>query len=451
MMHVFLQRSWISTLLIFLFSGFLAQAQVNSIKIDLGNPANANNNSGNNRQDEKELELICANGGEIWEVGKQPKIEWRSKNVLQVGIEYSINSGENWNTVVSFLPATSGSYAWSIPSTVSNECLIRIYDTFNPAIADTSEHVFRIIEESSESYRIVVLGSSTAAGNGPTVKDSAWVWRYREYLSEKDTRFEVINLAKGGYTTYNLLPTGTAITGVSETIDTERNITKALSYSPKAVIINLPSNDANKEYPVKDQLVNYELIADAAATGNALLWVTTPQPRNNFTALKTQMQFDLLDSTFSIFGDFAIDFWNGFNETDGGLKDDYNSGDGIHMNNLGHRTLFERVVDKSIPSHIINHSSPTSTQSLKKHMGDNFTIYPNPAHSYLNLKFADEILNEEKLRLKIYSLSGRLFKQPILPNNQAEQQIDISDLDAGIWLLLVDGDKLSGSRYFIKQ
>ena len=49
-----------------------------------------------------------------------------------------------------------------------------------------------------ESYKIVVLGSSTAAGAGVSSSDSAWVNRYRNYLESINPDNEVINLAVGG-------------------------------------------------------------------------------------------------------------------------------------------------------------------------------------------------------------------------------------------------------------
>lgn len=49
--------------------------------------------------------------------------------------------------------------------------------------------------------RIVVLGSSTAAGAGVSDSNRAWVNQYRTYLQSIDPTNTVTNLAKGGYTT----------------------------------------------------------------------------------------------------------------------------------------------------------------------------------------------------------------------------------------------------------
>lgn len=57
--------------------------------------------------------------------------------------------------------------------------------------------------------RIVVLGSSTAAGAGVSSPDKAWTSRVSAWLEENHPGCTLINLAKGGYTTCRIMPTGT--------------------------------------------------------------------------------------------------------------------------------------------------------------------------------------------------------------------------------------------------
>src|SRR5437016_3338037 len=78
---------------------------------------------------------------------------------------------------------------------------------------------------------VTVLGSSTAAGTGANPIDSSWVNKLIKQLTDDHRNVNVINLAKGGFTTYNVLPSG------YKSSDTARNITKALSYNPNLVII----------------------------------------------------------------------------------------------------------------------------------------------------------------------------------------------------------------------
>lgn len=195
----------------------------------------------------------------------------------------------------------------------------------------------------SASPVIVVLGSSTAAGTGPRSIDSAWVWRLAAYARKQNPRATVINLAIGGYTTYDIMPTGFTPPPGRPSPKTNHNITKALSYHPDVLIINLPSNDAANGYPVREQLANYAAITSQIADPKTQLFVSTTQPRNFADALQRRIQMDMRDSTHRRFGSHAMDFWTGFANPNGTIKPEYDCGDGIHLNSAAHRILFERA------------------------------------------------------------------------------------------------------------
>ena len=136
------------------------------------------------------------------------------------------------------------------------------------------------LDNNSKPLKIVVLGSSTAAGTGPENIKNSWVNRYRSYLQNLNHNNVVINLAVGGYTTYHLLPTDTTAIPDRPKADTAHNITAALIYKPDIIIINLPSNDAAYGYSAKGQIDNYKKICNPAYIQNIPVYVTTPQGRN---------------------------------------------------------------------------------------------------------------------------------------------------------------------------
>ena len=194
----------------------------------------------------------------------------------------------------------------------------------------------------SDSPKIVVLGSSTAFGTGPSHPDSAWVNRFRAYAQSIWENSEVINLAKGGYVTYQILPNDYEPSNERPLPDPERNISKALTFNPTAIIINLPSNDAASGYSVKEQLANYDIIMTITKKNEIPTWVATTQPRN-LSNEGRQNLMEMRDSTFTKFEN-AIDFWNGLAEENGNIKPEYNSGDNVHLNDAAHKILFERAV-----------------------------------------------------------------------------------------------------------
>jgi lysophospholipase L1-like esterase len=194
----------------------------------------------------------------------------------------------------------------------------------------------------TDSIKIVILGSSTAFGTGPSHPDSAWVNRFRTYLQSIWKNSEVINLAKGGYVTYHILPDNFVPPTERPFPDPKRNITKALSYNPTAIIINLPSNDASLDYSIKEQLQNYDMVLFLTKPKNIPVWVATTQPRNLSLSGRLNLM-EMRDSTFTRFEN-PIDFWTGLAEKSGNIKAEYNSGDGVHLNDAAHKILFERVV-----------------------------------------------------------------------------------------------------------
>ncbi|MFC7000134.1 SGNH/GDSL hydrolase family protein, partial [Rufibacter roseus] len=290
----------------------------------------------------KAVTVKYPNGAEEIKAGREISIAWERNDVASVNIDYSTDNGANWQSIAKSVPAMVGTYKWMVPSDITERALVRISDSEDPTIKDESDQPFTIFQSNGKQYTIVVLGSSTANGGGPSVKDSAWVWRYRNYLANKRSDFTVINLAVGGYNTASILPAN----------NPDNNITKALSYNPDAIIINMPSNDAAMGRSVQDQMANYDIIAARAAQANVPLWVTTPQPRN-FSQDKVQIQLGMIDATYSKFGeDFTVDFWTGFNTANNTMKPEYDSGDGVHMNDAAHRIMLERIIGENISGYL---------------------------------------------------------------------------------------------------
>jgi len=205
----------------------------------------------------------------------------------------------------------------------------------------------------NQHFKVVVLGSSTAAGSGPSSPDSAWVNRYRNFLQSINNQNEVINLAQGGTTTYHIMPDWYAAPTGKPTRNTSRNVSEAIRQQADAIIVNMPSNDAARGFSLQEQMANFTLISQVADSAGIPVWVCTTQPRN-FNNAKVHLQQDVRDSILSQFGPKAIDFWSGFADSTGQLHPSYDSGDGVHMNDAAHRILFQRVRQKNILSALVD-------------------------------------------------------------------------------------------------
>jgi uncharacterized repeat protein (TIGR03803 family) len=117
------------------------------------------------------ITVTSPNGGENWNVGSSHDIIWSSTGTIaNVNIDYSINSGTNWASVVAGT-ANDGSYTWTVPATPSTTCLVRISDAANGAIFDTSNAVFTISAIPTETVSTPNTPSGPATGTINTSYD----------------------------------------------------------------------------------------------------------------------------------------------------------------------------------------------------------------------------------------------------------------------------------------
>jgi hypothetical protein len=112
--------------------------------------------------------VTSPNGGENWCIGKTEEITWSSDSFPgpAVDIEYSTNAGTSWHTISLSAPNV-GTYAWIIPDTPSDRCLVRVSDTDGDPC-----------DESDESFSIFLAGDA----NGDAVVDVADIIFLINYL-----------------------------------------------------------------------------------------------------------------------------------------------------------------------------------------------------------------------------------------------------------------------------
>lgn len=342
------------------------------------------------------LNLVSPNGNEFWQVGKTPNIIWESNNIFDdVYIEYSTNNGISWNPIATVSSATEH-FPWTIPNAVSKICLVRL--RFGEQ-TDVSDGAFEISNDSS-TCAIVVIGSSTAEGLGASSVENSWVYKYKEALFQKNTKFKVLNFGMGGLTTYNLLPTNSsAFLPAGVAIDVNRNITKALLYNPVAIILNLPSNDTYKGYSKETQLANFAEINAEAEYSAVPVWITTTQPRYFANAEDVQKQRDVRDEILNVYEGRTIDFWTDLSDVNGRVLSSLDSGDGTHVNDAGHDILLNKVLEKNIENlsfrgNMANGVDRISIKRYSKIVGDKCKIN---FYSF----------NEGLLKVKLYNEFGQ--------------------------------------------
>lgn len=173
--------------------------------------------------------------------------------------------------------------------------------------------------------------------------------RYGRYLAEHFPDFRVQSLAVGGQTTYHIQADGFVPPAGRPAPAVGHNVTAALALRPRALVVNMPSNDAAERYSTTEQLANFERVRAAADAAHVPLWVTTTQPRNFGTSEQLAALVEVRDALLQRFAPRTMDFWTPFALPSRKLLPRFDAGDGTHLNAAGHAVLLDRVVAAGIP------------------------------------------------------------------------------------------------------
>uniref|UniRef100_A0A7C4XKK1 T9SS type A sorting domain-containing protein n=1 Tax=candidate division WOR-3 bacterium TaxID=2052148 RepID=A0A7C4XKK1_UNCW3 len=99
------------------------------------------------------ITVVYPNGGEILMEGEDFEIIWNSNgNFPNVMLQYSIDGGSNWQTIVSST-SNDGSYHWNVPSGVWPNCLLKVINTTDIDCYDVSNSPFFIIRDTIRVVR----------------------------------------------------------------------------------------------------------------------------------------------------------------------------------------------------------------------------------------------------------------------------------------------------------
>ncbi|MBN1559507.1 T9SS type A sorting domain-containing protein [candidate division KSB1 bacterium] len=92
-----------------------------------------------------QITVTAPNGGEKWAINSVHNITWSSELYSgTVSLAVSIDKGVSWTTIATNKPA-SGVFAWTVPNTPSDLCLIRVADSEEGVPMDVSDQVFSIV------------------------------------------------------------------------------------------------------------------------------------------------------------------------------------------------------------------------------------------------------------------------------------------------------------------
>ncbi len=286
----------------------------------------------------------------------------------------------------------------------------------------------------SHPFKIVVLGSSTSAGAGASPIDSSYVKRLQVYLKDSvNAGCTVINLALGGATTRAMQPTwyGGA--------DTARNIDKAITHKPDGILINYPSNDVANNYTLTEQKANFQRVMAKADSAKIPVWVTTTQPRNFGAQAQRDSQIAMKNWIIATYPKMYINFWDGIAETNGQIIPAYNSGDGVHLNNAGHRLIFQRVVQSNMADRLCKDVPPsTGITNIK---GDECRVYIG------NSLVTMPSFGKYKAQYAVYDATGKM-----IAHGNYKQNVSIPVSSAGVYMirLVAENGEIQAKKVWVQ-
>jgi hypothetical protein len=145
------------------------------------------------------IHLTSPNGGEIWNAASTRTITWTYNEIDNVKIEFTLDDGVSWSVLAASIPASQLSYAWTIPTTPSNTCRVRISSLSVP-VSDESDAFFEI-PNSSVQILYPNGGEQFGVGTGQYIE-----WDYTdlatiklEYTTDNGATWNLIGTAPASH------------------------------------------------------------------------------------------------------------------------------------------------------------------------------------------------------------------------------------------------------------
>jgi len=116
------------------------------VRVSDATNANAYNDSEANFKIRGNITVTAPNGTEAWIVGSKYNITWtKTGSIANVKLDYSTDSGGTFpNLILATIGAAVGTYEWTIPDDRSQTAQVKVTDTTDSSVFDTSNADFKI-------------------------------------------------------------------------------------------------------------------------------------------------------------------------------------------------------------------------------------------------------------------------------------------------------------------
>ncbi|MBK7029252.1 MAG: T9SS type A sorting domain-containing protein [Bacteroidales bacterium] len=359
--------------------------------------------------------LTSPSGGEIVNIYSPLTISWNVENPYSPynALEFSKDNGETWEVIANGVSqGNSGSYEWITPNVNSEECLIRITDSYSNSSSDISE-AFTILPYPETPVCMVSVDSNT--------NHNVIIWE--KPVSELIADF--------------LIYKETDENNVYEIIDT-------VSYEEVPMVADFASNPAirpyrykigfsdsdNRVFPPGDYHQTIHLtISQGVGSSFNLIW--TPYIGFNYSSYNilrkigvgNYEQIATVSSSFNSYTDFNVP------SKDVAYIVSINRPSGC---NIGFRsTEFSEVYS--------NVASVGFVSVAEKEM-NNFNVYPVPSNDWINIQFGEN--SKQNVNVSIVDLTGRIIysDESVIARSGQVYSINSSNYAEGLYLLHIYSD-----------
>ncbi|MBK6966529.1 MAG: T9SS type A sorting domain-containing protein [Bacteroidales bacterium] len=370
--------------------------------------------------------LTSPSGGEIVNTYSSFTIAWDVENPYTAYnyLEFSSDNGETWEVIANGVSqGNSGSYEWTTPNVNSEECLIRITDSYAYTSSDTSA-AFTILAYPETPVCMVTVDSLT--------NQNVIIW-------EKPVSDLIADF---------LIYKETDEANVYEVIDT-------VSYEETPMVTDFGSNPAirpyrykigfmdsdNRVFPAGDFHQTIHLTINQGVNGNwNLIW--TPYTGFDYNSYKIMRksgegafeQIATVSASFNSYTDF-----------------DAPSGDIAYMVKIVNPDGCNTGLRNAVYTDVYSNQASASLVSVGGIGKTDFSIYPVPANDRINIQFGNNA--KGNISLSITDVAGRIIYSAGYSDVSQGQVYTINStaFAEGLYLLhaISSGDRIT--RKFIIQ
>jgi hypothetical protein len=371
--------------------------------------------------------LTSPAGGEIINILSPFMVTWTVENTYSpyAYLEYSADNGVTWvviNNVETI--GNNGSYEWTTPNINSEECLLRITDSYSYTSVDTS-NVFSIFPYPETPVCMVSVDSLTS---------------FNVIIWEKPVSDLIADF---------LVYKETDEANVYEVIDT-------VGYEEIAMVTDSGSNPGMRPYRYKIGFIDFEnrifptgdyhqtihlTINQGVNEAWNLIW--TPYIGFDYSSYKIMRKSDsggyeqiaTVSASFNSFTDFNAP-----------------PGEVYYMIKIDHPYGCNPALRDGDFASVYSNVATNGIVSVSESKNIDFSIYPNPADKQFSISFGENITG--MTRLKISDLTGRVVYSEDINDVRPGQvhSINSPGLNEGIYLLrLTSGENSSIRKLVIKH